>query len=62
MNSHFPLFACLKPILRTTMSQSRLNHLMLLYVLKDYTIDLKAAITEFITSNSEHKQTFPIPV
>ena len=30
------------------MSQSCLNDLMLLYVLKDYTNDRKAAITEFL--------------
>ena len=52
----------LKTFLRTMMSQSSLNHLMLHYVHKDYTIDRKAAITEFIKSNSECKQTFAIPV
>ena len=58
----FSSLRLLKTFLRTTMSQSRLKHLMLLYVHEDYTIDRKAAITEFITSNSERKQTFAIPV
>ena len=58
----FSSLRLLKTFLRTTMSQSCLNHLMLLYVHKDYTIDQKTAITEFITSNSECKQTFAIPV
>ena len=35
----FSSLRLLKTFLRTTMSQSRLNHLMLLYVHKDYTID-----------------------
>ena len=54
----FSSLRLLKTFLRTTMSQSRLNNLMLLYLLKDYTIDWKAAITEFITSNSERMSTF----
>ena len=57
----FSSLRLLKNFLRTTMTQNRLNYLMLLYIHKDRCIDLKTAITEFIQSNSERKHTFGIP-
>lgn len=58
----FSSLRLLKNFLRTTMSQDRLNYLMLLYIHKGRTIDLKAAMTEFIQSNTERKKTFAIPL
>ena len=58
----FSSLCLLKTFLQTTMNQDRLNHLMLLYIHKDYTIDQKATLTEFILSNSERKKIFAIPV
>ena len=58
----FSSLRLLKTFLQATMNQDRLNHLMLLYIHKDYTIDRKAALTEFILSNSERKKIFAIPV
>ena len=45
-----------KTYLRTTMTQERLNHMMVLHVHKDSTdsLDLKKAVNEFI-SCSEHR-------
>lgn len=45
-----------KTYLRSTMSQDRLNHLMILHVHKERTdgLDLKAVATEFI-HGSEHR-------
>ena len=47
----------LKTYLRSSMSQQRLNHLMLLHVHKERTdaLDLEEAAREFIV-NSEHRQ------
>ena len=56
----FSSLRLLKNVLRTTMTQNRLNYLMLLYIHKDRCIDLKTAITEFIQSNSEGKHIFGI--
>lgn len=57
----FSSLRLLKSFLRTTMSQNRLNYLMLLYIHKDRTIDMRTAMREFI-NNSERRQIFRIPI
>lgn len=53
----------LKNCLRTTMTQERLNHLMLLYVHKERTdsLDLKAVLNEFV-GVSEHALVFLLSI
>ena len=47
-----------KTFLRSTMSQERLNYLMMIYVHKERAIDIKQALAEFIQRNMERKETF----
>ena len=54
-------FASQQSFLRTTMSQNRLNFFMLLYIHEDKTIDLRAAMAEFIEKNPERRHIFGTP-
>jgi hAT family C-terminal dimerisation region len=56
-------FSCLrrlKTFLRSTMSQSRLNHLAVLHVHQDRTdvLDLQAVFLEFVAKNDHRKRVF----
>lgn len=45
-----------KNVLRTTMKQDRLNHLLMIYIHKERDVDIKAAMKEFIQCNRERME------
>lgn len=54
----------IKTYLRSTMSQERLNHLMMTNCYKEQldTIDMKVILKDFITRNDLRQKTFAIPL
>ena len=50
-----------KTYLRMTMRQDRLNHLMMIYIHKDKTIDIQEAMDDFILLNNERMKIFGKP-
>ena len=58
----FSSLRLVKTFLRTTMNQDRLNYLMMIYIHKERTIDMKGAMEEFIQCNQERKETFGVHV
>ena len=50
-----------KSYLRTTMTQERLNHLMMMYIHQDRKINMDKAIDDFILANSERIRIFGKP-
>ena len=48
----------IKTYLRTTMKQERLNHLMMLYIHKDKTIDFNEAMREFVIYKDNRRDIF----
>ena len=54
----FSSLRLVKTFLRTTMNQERLNYLMMIYIHKERSIDLKGAMR--VQQNTERKQTFGV--
>ena len=57
-------FSALRPVksyLRTTMTQERLNNLMILHIHRDRDVNLMEAVSEFVSRNNERVKVFGAP-